>query len=117
MSSESAFKARCMKAYKLRYGCYVKKNEQLALIGDPDIFICHRGLFVAIELKKKGGKPRKKQVIVLQDIIRSGGIGGVADTLEKFMSIVELADKKADRLGVLTNESEKDKLLRDMDNY
>lgn len=117
MSSETALKAKCMRAYKLKYGCYIKKNEQLALIGDPDIFICHRGLFVAVELKKKGGRPRKKQVIVLKDIIRSGGIGGVADTLEKFMSIVALADKKADRLGGLTNEDEKDKLLRDMENY
>lgn len=112
MSSESALKARCMKAYKLKYGCYIKKNEQLALVGDPDIFICHKGLFVAIELKKKGGKPRKKQVVVLEQIAQSGGIAGVADTLEKFMHIVSVADEFAEKL--LTKSKEKTKLLVDM---
>lgn len=89
-----------MEWYKRTYHCYIKKNEQLALVGDPDIFICHFGLFVAVELKFKYNKLEKLQGIKLREIKNSNGITGVAYSLQEFKDIINIADIKAVKMGL-----------------
>lgn len=75
---------------------YLIKNEQGANSGVPDITICHKGLFVGIELKRSPKhKPTLQQQARLYEITRSGGISGVAYDVESFMEIVRIADDKA----------------------
>lgn len=98
MRLESSVKTACMKAYKKRFGpIYIIKNEQGANSGVPDITICHKGLFVGIELKRSPKHlPTLQQKARLYNIVESGGISGVAYDVESFMNIVDVADKKAE---------------------
>lgn len=98
MRLESSVKIACKKAYKKKYGpMYIIKNEQGANSGVPDITICHKGLFVGIELKRSNQhKPTLQQQANLYQILQSGGISGVAYDVESFMRIVEVADSKAE---------------------
>ena len=76
---------------------YIIKNEQGANSGVPDITICHKGLFVGIELKRsQKHKPTLQQQANLYNIMQSGGISGVAYDVESFMNIVDIADAKAE---------------------
>lgn len=52
--------------------------QQKAICGDADFFGCVRGLFVALELKSKGGKLAALQAHKLSEIQRCGGIALVA---------------------------------------
>ena len=55
---ESRIQTNCINWYKRNYpNNYIRKNEQVVKSGDPDIFICHYGVFVAIEMKQVGKSP------------------------------------------------------------
>lgn len=62
-------------------------------IGLPDIVACVEGIFLGIEVKsprrKKELTPR--QALHLSDIKKSGGISGVATSLDEAIELVELA--------------------------
>jgi len=63
--------------------------------GIPDIIICHRGRFVAVEVKRpeKSSKTTKAQEQVLSEIRAAGGIGVVARTLETVQEVFKYMEK------------------------
>ena len=92
---ESRIQTNCINWYKRTYPTnYIKKNEQVVKSGDPDIFICHYGVFVAIEMKQVGKSPTKLQTLKLEQIRASGGYVGVAHSLQEFKDIIEEAEKQ-----------------------
>lgn len=54
--------------------CYYLKTQERGRHGVPDILICLRGKFIAIELKRDGKMPTKLQELKLEKIRRAGGI-------------------------------------------
>lgn len=90
---EQTIQRNCINWYKRTYPKnYIRKNEQIVKSGDPDIVICHFGLFVAIEMKQVGKNPTPLQKIKLEQISLSGGVVGVAHSLEEFKEIVKRAE-------------------------
>lgn len=90
--SESRIQTNCINWYKKTYpNNYIRKNEQVVKVGDPDIFICHYGVFVAIEMKQPGKHPTKLQKLKLDRILACGGVVGVAHSLEEFKAIIDTA--------------------------
>jgi len=90
---EQTIQRNCINWYKRTYPKnYIRKNEQIVKSGDPDIVICHFGLFVAIEMKQVGKTPTPLQKLKLEQISRSGGITGVAHSLEEFKEIIKQAE-------------------------
>ena len=63
--------------------------------GYSDIFICVRGIFVALELKDNTGKPTAHQLLFLEQLRRAGGIGGVCSTLDEVMNYINTAREQA----------------------
>lgn len=59
--------------------------------GIPDILACINGLFIALELKREGGKPTPLQVYNIDKIKQSGGIGYILQPsqFEEFKKVVE----------------------------
>lgn len=53
--------------------------QQIAIVGDPDYMGCVCGTFVALELKKRGKKARKKQQEKLDNVTKAGGLALCAD--------------------------------------
>ena len=52
-----------------------------------DCIGCYRGLYYAIETKRPGFKPTKRQLITMADIETAGGIVMVIDSLEAARAI------------------------------
>lgn len=51
--------------------------QQRTIVGDPDLLLCLRGIFVGLELKSAEGKPSKLQEYKLDKIRKAGGIAQV----------------------------------------
>lgn len=56
--------------------------------GIPDLLICYRGRFVAIEVKMPGKKPTEMQTRVMEEICAAGGIAFVADKLSQIEEFI-----------------------------
>lgn len=94
---EQTIQRNCINWYKRTYpNNYIRKSEQIVKSGDPDILICHFGTFVAIEMKQVGKNPTPLQKLKLGIIMRSGGVAGVAHSLEEFKDIVHKAEGYSD---------------------
>lgn len=57
--------------------------------GIPDIISCVNGYFVAIEVKRPGGRESEHQKIHRNNICKSNGVSIVADCLEDVIAVVE----------------------------
>ena len=94
---EQTIQRNCINWYKRTYpNNYIRKNEQIVKSGDPDIMICHYGVFVAIEMKQEGKSPTSLQRLKLDMISRGGGVTGVAHSLQEFKDIVHKAEGYSD---------------------
>lgn len=62
-------------------GCYFDAIQQVAKHGSPDYYLCIRGNFVGLEIKKSGHKvdePSPRQKYSLEQIEKAGGLALVA---------------------------------------
>src|SRR5688572_10395973 len=66
--------------------------------GVSDIIVCVKGLFVGIELKKADGISSPHQKLFARQIIKAGGIAGVAYTLGEVKDLVYQARNIADTI-------------------
>lgn len=63
--------------------------------GTPDLIVCYRGLFVALEVKKPQGSygETKPQAIRRRQIEKSGGISKVVTSIEEVRAVLDEIDK------------------------
>ncbi|SET46233.1 VRR-NUC domain-containing protein [Natronincola peptidivorans] len=57
--------------------------------GIPDIILCYKGSFIALEIKKSGGKTTKLQEKVLRDIAKAGGTAAVVYGVEDVKRVIQ----------------------------
>lgn len=70
---ETKFKERVQKDLKTLPNCWFIKTQERGRRGVPDILICLKGQFIAIELKTDTGRLDKLQEITLSKINDAGG--------------------------------------------
>lgn len=66
----------------------------LAPKGTPDRFACHRGLLIAIEVKRPGEKPTNDQLEQHELIRNSGGIVVIAHRVEDIAETINRIDEE-----------------------
>jgi len=69
--------------------------------GVSDIICNVKGIFVALEVKVPGGKASELQLLFLNNIIASGGIGGVVTSVKEAKNLTDLAEKRSSYLPPL----------------
>lgn len=77
MAAEKNFENK-LKQYLKEIGAWYIKywaGSRFTKEGIPDVIICHKGLFIAIEVKAASGKPSLLQLVTLRQIRESGGMG------------------------------------------
>lgn len=70
-------------------GAYVVKVVKATKSGVPDVVACLNGLFIAIEVKKPGGKVSKLQEYNISKVRDSGGLAFVAYGVEDVKNYFE----------------------------
>ena len=79
---EKHLQTKIKKYLQNKYNAYVIKGEVNNNRGIPDLISCINGRFVAIEIKQKGKKARINQQIVINSILKNGGIAFYVDSIE-----------------------------------
>lgn len=89
---ESDLQKKCLRWVKSLSEVWVLKvvGSAVQASGVPDILMCIKGLFVAIELKRPDGKGRVSEIqkAQIEHIKRAGGGAFVVDSFEDFQAIV-----------------------------
>ena len=70
---ESLFKTRVLRDLEATPDSYVLKTQERGRRGVPDILMCKKGQFIALELKISTGIVSKLQRHTLKRILASGG--------------------------------------------
>jgi aspartokinase-like uncharacterized kinase len=71
---ETLFKERVQRDLRKLPHTWNVKIQQVALRGIPDILVCLRGQFIALELKRdEAEKPDRLQQVMLDRIVAAGG--------------------------------------------
>ena len=80
-----------IKEYLFTRGIYHFKvhGSKFMTPGIADIISCVNGHFVAIEVKRPGGRESEQQKVHRHNVIKSNGISIVADCVEDVMAVVE----------------------------
>lgn len=75
-------------------GAFVFKvhGSQYMMSGLPDLIICYRGLFVALEVKMPGNKPSPAQVLRMQQIKTAQGHAYVVRSVKGALRVLDLID-------------------------
>lgn len=77
---ETVFKERVQKDLdSLGSDCWHVKIQQVSIVGTPDMLICAKGIFIALELKKDDKEePKPIQIYTLNQIQKAKGHALVA---------------------------------------
>jgi Holliday junction resolvase len=74
---ESKIQSKILKELKKIPGIYAHKNITTNRKGIPDIIMCVDGRYVALEVKRPGGKPTELQKWNIEQIRQAGGTAEV----------------------------------------
>ena len=71
-------------------GCFFWKQHggQFGQAGIPDIIICYKGRFIALEVKTATGKTSVLQAITLRKIQQAGGIAEVVRSVDEVRAVI-----------------------------
>jgi hypothetical protein len=79
-------------------GAWIRKPAKTEA-GDPDLFVCYRGLFLAWECKRPGQNLRKRQVFELRRIALAGGRWTVIRSKADAEAALDAIDRELDYPG------------------
>jgi len=90
--TENGLRNRIMKYLDNVVECFVYKTMGTGQTkaGTPDLLICYKGRFIAIELKVRDNKPTKLQEYRLKEIRNAGGIADVAYSIIDVKNILHI---------------------------
>lgn len=103
---ESALQAKIQKFIRSKGGWSVKYHGgPHSIAGTPDLLICYRGLFIAIEVKLPGKEYRNPTVLQqekIKQINAAGGISLVMVSVEQLEQLFDIIDRNYDKIKVDT---------------
>ena len=88
-SSETNLKNKVIKFIKSNYpDAWIYKAADRFTSGIPDLLICKKGFFYAIELKVGSNKATRLQEYVLRQIDRAGGLTAVCRDVDQVRNLL-----------------------------
>lgn len=72
--------------------CFFWKEHggQYGTAGIPDIIVCHKGRFIALEAKVGKNTPTKLQAATIDKIRQAGGIAAVVHSVDEVKHVMEV---------------------------
>lgn len=69
-------------------GIFFYKASDRYQSGVSDILCCVNGIFVALELKAKNGKPSPHQKLFIKQVIKAGGVAGICYCIKDVKDLI-----------------------------
>jgi len=79
-------------------------GNQFMRTGVPDILVCYKGFFLALEVKRPGETPTKIQVYEMDRIKDAGGISEVVRSIEDVRELIDTIDVQFHEWAVIELE-------------
>lgn len=70
------------------------QEDSFQEVGIPDVLVCWRGLFIALEFKQPGEEPSKIQAAVMCSIRTAGGIAETIHSMEELQQLWAKLERK-----------------------
>ena len=86
--SEAALQARILKHLNDLPHCWAVKFPGVLRRGVPDVLVCYRGRFLALEIKRPGQRPTTLQLAVIRQIRGAGGTAEVVTSVADAQRVV-----------------------------
>ena len=103
MPTETVIQQRIQKYLKGIGAKSVKQHgNEYSEAGIPDLLVCYRGMFLAMEVKQPGKYPTRLQRVQLQRFKDAGAITGVVRSVEDVEGLVSAIE--AQRLHIASEE-------------
>jgi len=93
--TETQLKVQVLRWLKTLPETFVYKSADKFTSGIPDLIICHKGRFVAIELKTKVGKVKRIQQYVIAKIDEAHGVARVCRSLDEVKEVMGYGQERA----------------------
>jgi len=91
--TEKEVQAKITKWLAKRDGVWFTKSVLMNSNGVPDLLICYRGVFIALEVKRPvGGRLSALQKIQIEAIEKAGGVARVVRSLDEVKEIINKID-------------------------
>ncbi len=90
---ESKIQSKILKNLK-ELGIYAHKNITTNKKGIPDIIVCFKGKYLALEVKRPGGKSTELQDFNIIKIRQSGGVAEIVYSWEDVKDILTRMDNE-----------------------
>lgn len=91
--AETGFQQSIQREIEKRGGYVVKQHgSMIAAVGIPDLLICYKGYYIALEAKVNGNTPSKAQGVNLRNIIKAGGLTAVVWTMKEVKKLLDFID-------------------------
>ena len=93
--TEKEVQAKITKWLAKHPNLWFTKSVQMSQNGVPDLIVCYKGRFVALEVKRPvGGKVSTLQQIQINSIIGAGGTARVVRSLDDAIEIINEIDAR-----------------------
>lgn len=107
MAEEKRFETRLKKILKDRGAWYLKTfSDGIQRAGVPDLLVCYKGHFIAIEVKSERGVPTQLQLIEIREIKKAGGYAFVIrpSNLDDLIDLLDKIDLVSEKLKRSLND-------------
>ncbi|MDD4003431.1 MAG: VRR-NUC domain-containing protein [Clostridia bacterium] len=74
--------------------CWKEHGGQFGTAGIPDIIICFKGKFIALEVKVGKNKPTILQEVTIRRILKAGGYALVVRSVEETKQVIQALSKE-----------------------
>ena len=92
---ESGFQRSIQREIEKRGGYCVKQHgSMITAVGIPDLLVCYKGMFIALEAKVDNNKPSKAQGVNLRNILKAGGFTAVVWNIKEVKAILNFIDNE-----------------------
>lgn len=86
---ESVIQSKILRYLNSRENVWAVKVISANKIGTPDILVCYKGKFIALECKNENGSTSKLQEYQIKKIKNAGGLAYVVRDIKQVMDILD----------------------------
>lgn len=90
--TEADVRRRVVEALRARGAVVWSQTGAIGGTGRPDLAVCYRGRFIAVELKAPAGRLSRLQRVLLEQVESAGGIAAVVRSPAEAMALLDRVD-------------------------
>lgn len=106
MNPETAVQNAIVKELNKRHILNWRISGASNMAGFPDLLVCYRGIFVALEVKTDYGEPTRQQELVMDKINTAGGYARIVRTVGNVRELLDDIDYQLSKNEVAVDEME-----------